>query len=153
MSRCSFTANETQRVKIKFKLKEAYNYNAEDYDDDLSFDIAKAFIDNCDGEVDDWEIWEDDLDVDSLQANKEYCIEIEAKVKVGGTCYFSPGRYDGPMEDCYPDEIDDVEYEEGVIGDCNWDLFEEELPYLTFSEMGAVYDDVSGDAEINLSDY
>ena len=32
MSRCSFTANETQRVKIKFKLKEAYNYNTEDYE-------------------------------------------------------------------------------------------------------------------------
>lgn len=148
----SFTANETQRVKIKFKLKEAYNYNAEDYDDDLSFDIAKAFIDNCDGEIDDWEIWEDDLDVDMLQADKEYCIEIKANVSVGGTCYFTSGRYDGPMEDCYPDEIDDVEYEEGVIEDCNWDSFEEELPYLTFSEMGAVFGDVSGDAELNISD-
>ena len=74
MSRCSFTANETQRVKIKFKLKEVYNYSAEDYEDDLSFEIAQTFIDNCDGEVDDWEIWEDDLDVDMLQANKEYCI-------------------------------------------------------------------------------
>lgn len=128
-----FTTVDMQTVKIYYTVKKNRIFSEENYDCSEKFDenIAETIMHYLDGEVVDWEIVDSDTNDTELLTNNQYCITIRARVTCSGTCFYDPGRYEGPMEDCYPAEIDDIEYTDGLItGVYSQNMLEEKLPEL-----------------------
>ena len=154
MSTARFSANEKQTIKIIYTVKTNREFHPEDYDTCEDFDdkLAELVMGEADGEIDDWEIEESDTNDTMLLTNTEYCILIRASVRVFGSCGYDPGRLYGPMEDCYPPEIYDVEYEEGMITSAyvSPEYLSEVMPEI--DELKVIVCDVDGDSDIEFED-
>lgn len=150
-----FSTTDWQTIKIYYSVKTNREFHPEDYDTSEKFDekIANLVMANADGEIIDWEITDSDTNDTLLLTNTEYCIEIRARVKCWGTCYYDPGKTYGPPEDCYPPEIDDVEYEEGMITSAY--VGEYSLAYYLpeIEKLNVNVGEVDGDGEIDIEDY
>lgn len=152
MGTAHFKTTDRQKIKIYYTVKENMEFSPENYETSEKFEskIAETIMDNVDGEIIDWEIIDGDTNDTQLLTNTEYFIEISAKIRCYGTCYYDPGRLYGPMEDCYPPEIDDVEYEEGQITCVNQVIIEDLLPEL--DEIKVTIGDPDYDGEIEIDD-
>ena len=151
----SFTTQETQQLKVTFQLKDLMVFPNQ-YDDsnpeEFMLRIAESIVDNCNGEVYDWELIEYDEGDDNgnLLPNTPYIMELTCCVSISGTCYYDPGRTYGDPYDCYPAEIDDVEYEDGMIDSCDTDSI-----LATFDELASLsvnIGEVSDDGDIEIDD-
>ena len=150
----NFSASEIQRIKISFQLKEFMafpNSLGDDTVEDFMFNVAEAVMNNCNGDLNDWEITEYDGEDDgNLLLGVTYNIEVTASVSVSGYCEYDPGRTYGDPYDCYPGYIDDVDYEDGMIDSCDTNAVLEVFPEL--ANISVNIGEISGDAEIELYD-
>lgn len=143
-----FVATEHQTINIYFTLA----YECDSFD--LDTRIAEAVLDAADESVESWDIISSDFASDkheSLDANEEYYIKLKVQVRVEGTCDYDPGRNYGPMEDCYPAEVSDVDYDSGMITDVDESEVMDNIPEI--SGITVVIDDVDGDGELEIEDY
>lgn len=94
-----------------------------------------------------------DSDEDTLDPDEEIEIEVEITYEPG---WFTPGKFSGPPESCYPDEGEDPEItkvvtldEEGVEHDILGDLTDDEIASLTTEliEEQAQYDQLRHEAD------
>lgn len=154
-----FTTSETQHVKVVFEVRQPImfpdNTTAEAYDDpdDFANDLADTIIDCCDGDINDYEVSECGFDEDGLVPGETYYIDIACSVGISGTCSYDPGRSYGDPYYCYPSSVDDVEYEDGMITNCNEAGISTAFPMLTniSVELGEVSDE--GELELDFDDY
>ena len=143
-----------QRIEICYTVTKDYFFPSEIGETAEVFEdkIAAAIMDTADGEVSDWTIDESDecdIQVDGLHPGIEYGIIISARVHLTGHCDYDPGRYDGPMEDCYPAEIDDVDFDEGAITDVSiWDAVHM-MPGV-FDDITVTIDDPETDGDVEI---
>ena len=146
-----FITVDTQDIQIYFTVKYNIAFSPETYDTVEAFEnnIVEAVMDNTDGEVVSWEIVDSDVNDTMLLTNTEYCIEVSARVECRGTCYYDPGRSWGPPEACYPPEVDDVEYEDGMITSLNVGIVLSEVPELSTVDIVAQDPAYEGDIEID----
>ena len=150
--RCS--GSGYQGIKIYYTVTKDYYFpseigkTVEEFEDK----IATAIMDTADGEVSDWAIDASDeceIREDGLHPGVEYGIELSARVQLTGTCEYDPGRYYGPMEDCYPAEIYDVDLDEGAITDVDVWAAINALPGV-FDDITAHIDDPDSDGDIEV---
>ena len=148
-----FTTTETQPLKITFQVNEQIDFPGEYEDADrFATMLVESVIENCDGDIGDYEITEMDFDEDSLglAPGESYCIEVSCTVGISGTCDYDPGRSYGDPYYCYPESIDDVEYEEGMVVVCLTDNVKAVFPEL--ADLNVEIGEVSADGDIELDD-
>ncbi len=107
-----FTTVDTQKITIDVIFADYANI------DDVSIGIiADAVLDNLTGPQ-----------VAVADSHCEYTvsddctmvnIKVYAEFDIHGSCTFYPGKYYGPWEDSYPDEIDDYDYISGFATGCD----------------------------------
>lgn len=147
----NFTTTETQLIEITFQVNEPITFPAQyESAEDFADRIAEVVADSCDGEVIEYFVNEYDFDDDGLVPNETYSIDVGCRVAISGTCDYDAGRTYGDPYDCYPESIDNVEYEEGMIDSCDVNAVVLVFPELL--NMTAKVGEVSGDGEIELSD-
>ena len=122
----NFTAEDYQDIKVEFTVKYDNEFMDQSDRDEYIDTFAEQLIDTLNDQVDAYEIVETNFD-DTLIKSEIYYIIVRVTISVAGTFTFYPGRDYGPPEDCYPDEIDDYEYTDGVITSCDVDLLERKL--------------------------
>ena len=108
-----FETKDTQHIQITIYPRYGNNfvdrYDREEFIDDIAATVAN----NLEGaDVRKYQI--EDTDIGMItEKHHPYYISLVITVAVTGTCMFYPGKYYGPWEDSYPDEVDDVEYTQG----------------------------------------
>lgn len=111
-----FTGRTFQDVTVTFKTIDGVAFDPED----LEGRIADATMLSLEGsEFDSGEEYEIIEPIGEPAPDGTYTMTMRIEETVGGTCMYTPGRYYGPPENCYPDDIDDVEFEYGYASDCN----------------------------------
>lgn len=117
--RVDCSANAQQTLNIYYTVNTNHRFAPEDYITSDAFDeaIATAVMNVIETEVSDWGILDSDTNDTQLLTNTQYCIKVYARVRLTGTCDYDPGVNYGPMENCYPPEIDDYEFTSGAITD------------------------------------
>ena len=113
------TGRGSQYIKIFYTVNINYEFAPEQYITSEAFDdqIASAVMKAADVQIQDWEISNSDTNDTQLLTNTTYCIVVYAPLDLNGTCDYDPGVSYGPPEKCYPSEIDDVDFDEGMITD------------------------------------
>lgn len=141
-----------QRITIYYTVIKDYFFSPETGETVESFEdkVATAIMATADGEVGNWEIIESDIAESGLHPGVEYSMTVDAHVYLTGTCGYDPGKYCGPMADCYPEEIYDVDLDEGAITDVDVWAAMNALPGV-FDDISATIDDpdIDGDVEVN----
>lgn len=147
----SFSSQETQDIKISFNVADSFSMHPYGDAENLATEIAYTVVQNCSGDINDWEIIDCDFGDDIIiESGIVYTIIVNCFVSVTGTCYYDPGRYSGRMEDCYPEEIDDVQYEDGMIDGCDTAKALSELTGI--ADLSVTIGPISEDGEIEISD-
>lgn len=113
------TGRGFQYIKIFYTVNTNYKFAPEQYITSEAFDdqIASAVMKAADVQIQDWEINDSDTNDTQLLTNTSYCIVVYAPLDLSGTCDYDPGVSYGSPEKCYPPEIDDVDFDEGMITD------------------------------------
>lgn len=141
-----------QRITIYYTVIKDYFFSPETGETAESFEdkVATAIMATADGEIGNWEIIKSDIDESGLHPGVEYSMTVDAYVYLTGTCGYDPGKYNGPMSDCYPEEIYDVDLDEGAITDVNVWAAMNALPGV-FDDISATIDDpdIDGDVDVN----
>ena len=146
----NFTTTETQSLKITFQVNKLITF-PESYADADTFasDLVESVIENCDGDISDTEITEIGFDDETdLEPGETYYIEVNCWVGISGTCDYTPAKTYGDPYDCYPEDIDNVEYEEGMICGCLTDNVKSVFPEL--ADIQVVVGEVSDDGDLEL---
>lgn len=147
----NFTTVETQYIEVTFQVKEPIIFPGQyESTDDLADRIAEIVADSCDGEVIDYFVNEYDFGEDEMLPGDTYTIDVGCKVSIYGSCDYTAGRTYGDPYDCYPDSIDNVEYEEGMIDSCNVDNIMSVFPELV--NVVAAVGEVSDDGDLDFID-
>jgi len=147
----NFTTTETQIITVTFQVDAPITFPGQYEDtDDLADRIAEVVADSCDGDVIDYDINEYDFGDGELLPDGTYFIDVICTVSISGTCEYDPGRTYGDPSDCYPEYIDNVEYEEGMIDSCDVTKVMAVFPELI--NMTAKVGEVSDDGDIEFTD-
>lgn len=147
----NFTTTETQLIEVTFQVDAPITF-PDQYEsaDDFADRIAEVVADSCDGEVVEYFVNEFDFDDDGLVPEETYTLSVGCRVSISGTCDYDGGRTYGDPYYCYPESIDDVEYEEGMIDSCDTSKVIAVFPELL--NLTAKVGEVSTDGDIELSD-
>lgn len=143
------TGRGSQYIKIFYTVNTNYEFAPEQYITSETFDdqIASAVMKAADVQIQDWEISDSDTNDTQLLTNTTYCIVVYASLDLIGTCDYDSGVSYGPPEKCYPPEIDDVDFDEGMITDID--------TYSALSECPSIVDTLEviiGDVDIDYSE-
>lgn len=146
-----FTTVETQPITVTFQLNAPVVFSVDTEDSDtFARNLLDTVLDGCDGDIQDFDIVSTDFDEEILQPNVTYTISGVCTVGISGTCDYDPGRTYGDPYDCYPESIDNVEYEDGMITFCNLDMVKDARPDL--SDIQVIIGETTYDGEIELDD-